>query len=198
MKKILSVFVIMLFAGGALQAQSSFTVAYSMGFGTGDLGDFVSQASFRGANIEFRKMVQPNIGIGLTFGWNVFYEELTRESYTVGTSTLTGKQFRYSNNFPMLLGANYYFSPGEKFNPFVGLGVGTIYTRRNTDMNLYTMEQEAWNFALAPEVGFLYNLTDGAAINVSGRYNHGFKAGNELDSDQSYFTLNVGFSFLNN
>jgi len=197
MKKILSIFSIMLVTCGALQAQSNFTVAYSMGFASGDLSDFISQASFRGATMEFRKMVQPNIGVGLTFGWNVFYEELSRESYTAGSSTLTGKQFRYSNHFPMLLGGNYYFSPGEQFNPFVGLGVGTIYTRRNTDMNLYTVEQEAWNFALQPEVGFLYTLTDGAAIYLSGRFNQGFKAGNELESDQSYFTLNVGFSFVN-
>ena len=198
MKKILSIFTIMLVTCGALQAQSTFTVAYSMGFASCDLSDFISQASFRGATMEFRKMVQPNIGVGLTFGWNVFYEELSRESYTVGSSTLTGKQFRYSNHFPMLLGGNYYLSPGEQFNPFVGLGIGTIYTRRNTDMNLYTLEQEAWNFALQPEVGFLYTLTDGAAIYVSGRYNQGFKAGNELDAAQSYFTLNVGFSFVNN
>ena len=98
----------------------------------------------------------------------------------------------------MLVGADYYFSPGEKFNPFAGLGIGTIYTRRNTDMNLYTVEQEAWNFALQPEVGFLYSLTDGAAIIVAGRFNQAFKAGNELDGAQSFFTLNVGFSFTNN
>lgn len=197
MKKILAVFAITLVTFGALKAQTNFSISYSMGFGTGDVADFISNASFRGANIEFRSMVQPNIGVGLTFGWNVFYEELSRDTYTVGPSSLTGKQYRYSNHFPMLLGANYYLSPGEKFNPFVGLGIGTIYTRRNTDMNLYTMEQEAWNFALAPEVGFLYSLTDGAAVYVSGRYNSGFKAGNELDAAQSYFTLNVGFTFAN-
>jgi|SRR5688572_16981583 len=197
MKKLLPILAIILVTCGALNAQSNFTVAYSMGFAAGDLADFVSQASFRGATMEFRKMVQPNVGVGLTFGWNVFYEELSRESYTVGASTLTGKQFRYSNHFPMLLGGTYYLSPGEKFNPFVGLGIGTIYTRRNTDMNLYTVEQEAWNFALQPEVGFLYSVTDGAALFVSGRFNQAFKAGNELDSDQSFFTLNVGFSFMN-
>ena len=198
MKKILSIFAIMVVTCGALQAQSNFNISYSMGFATGDLADYISNASFRGASIEFRKMVQPNVGVGLTFGWNVFYEELSRDSYTSGQSTLTGKQFRYSNHFPMLVGADYYFSPGEKFNPFAGLGIGTIYTRRNTDMNLYTVEQEAWNFALQPEVGFLYSLTDGAAIIVAGRFNQAFKAGNELDGAQSFFTLNVGFSFTNN
>jgi len=198
MKKISTVLAIMFVTYGAVHAQTNFTMSYSMGFATGDVADFISKPSFRGANIEFRSMVQPNIGVGLTFGWNVFYESIARDTYTVGPSSLTGKQYRYSNHFPMLLGANYYLSPGETFNPFVGLGIGTIYTRRNTDMNLYTMEQEAWNFALAPEAGFLYSLTDGAAVYVSARYNAGFKAGNELDAAQSYFTLNVGFTFANN
>ncbi len=197
MKKILAIFAITLVTVGALKAQTNFNLTYSMGFATGDVVDFISNASFRGANIEFRSMVQPNIGVGLTFGWNVFYEEIARDTYTVGPSSLTGKQFRYSNHFPMLLAADYYLSPGEKFNPFVGLGIGTIYTRRNTDMNLYTVEQEAWNFALAPEAGFQYALTDGAAVLVYLRYNSGFKAGNELDAAQSYLTLNVGFSFAN-
>lgn len=198
MKKIFSITAIMFLTCAALYGQSNFNITYSMGFATGDLADYISQPSFRGATMEFRKMVKPNIGVGLTFGWNVFYEEMSRESYSMGSSTLTGKQFRYSNNFPMLLGANYYFSPDEKFNPYVGMGIGTIYTRRNTDMNLYTVEQEAWNFALVPEVGFLYSLSDGAAILVAGRFNQGFKAGNELDAAQTYFTLNVGFSFVNN
>ena len=129
MKKLLSIFAITLVTYGALHAQSNFTMTYSMGFASGDLADFISQPSFRGATIEFRKMVNPNVGVGMTFGWNTFYEEISRESYTAGSSTLTGKQFRYSNNFPILLAGNYYLSPGEKFNLFVGLGIGTIYTR---------------------------------------------------------------------
>ena len=72
----------------------------------------------------------------------------------------------------------------------------TIYTRRNTDMNLYTVKQEAWNFALQPGIGFQYMLSDGAALLIAGRFNQGFKAGNDLTSAQSYFTLNVGFAFI--
>lgn len=196
MKKIYYSLFLLLMAAGVAQAQDNFAFTYSMGFGVGDLSNFISQPSFRGANIEFRKAVQPNIGVGLTVGWNVFYESLDKDTYTYNNSSLTGKQYRYSNHVPMLLSTDYYFKPGEKFNPFVGLGIGTIYTRRNTDMNLYTVKQEAWNFALQPGVGFQYMLSDGAALLIAGRFNQGFKAGNDLTSAQSYFTLNVGFAFI--
>ena len=199
MKKIFLTLVFGLLAVVALHAQGNIvSFTYSVGFGVGDLSDFISKPSWRGANFDFRKLVQPNVGVGLSVGWNVFYEEMAKGTYEYGPSALTGKQFRYSNHVPMLASATYYLKPGETFNPFVGLGIGTIYTRRNTDMNLYTIEQEAWNFALQPEVGFLYQLNDGAAATVSGKFNQGFKAGQELTEAQSFFTLNVGFAFTSN
>ena len=197
MKKIFLTFALGLLLIGGLKAQTNSVVAltYSMGFGSGDMGDFISQPSFRGANFEFQKMVAPKIGVGTSIGWNTFYQALNKDSYSYGNSTLTGKQYRYSNNVPLLATATYYFKPGEKINPFVGLGIGVIYTRRNTDMNLYTLEQEAWNFALQPQVGFLYSMGDQASLIVSGKFNQGFAAGSELTESQSYFTLNIGFAF---
>jgi len=197
MKKILLSLLVSFFAVSALQAQNNATFSYSMGFASGDLADFINQPSFRGFSFDFRKLVTPNVGVGFNLGWNVFYDEPGKDSYTFGNSTLTGKQYRYSNHVPLLVSGTYYLSPGETFNPFVGLGIGTIYTRRNTDMSSYTVEQEAWNFALQPEVGFLYYLNDETALTVSGKFNQGFQAGSELTEAQSFFSLNLGFTFVN-
>lgn len=198
MKKIVLLVSFCLISVGALFAQSNTTFTYSMGFGTGDLGDFIQQPSFRGVNLDFRKMVQPNVGVGFSIGWNVFYEEKADDTYSLGNSTLSGKQYRYSNHIPMMVNGAYFLKPGETLNPFVSLGIGTMYTRRNTDMNLYTVEQEAWNFLLQPEFGVQYLVNDATAITVSGKFNYGFKAGSELDAAQSFFALNVGFSFIGN
>lgn len=197
MKKIFTIIAFSFLSMGAIVAQSTFTTSYSVGFATGDLTDFVTKPSFRGIAFDYRNMIQPNVGLGFTLGWNVFYEEMGRATYTLDNQSLTGKQYRYSNHIPMLVSASYYLKPGEDLNPFVGLGIGTIYTRRNTDMNLYTLEQEAWNFALTPEVGFQFSVDDATAITVSGKYFYGFQAGSELSGAQSYFALNVGFSFVN-
>src|SRR6187551_2110938 len=199
MKKILLTLAIGLITVGALHAQGGNVAAfsYSVGFGTGDLGDFISKPSFRGFNFDYRRMVTANIGVGTSLGWNVFYEELPKGTYTLGNESLTGKQFRYSNNVPMLASVSYYLKPGETISPFFGLGIGTIYTRRNTDMNLYTIEQEAWNFGLQPEVGFQYLFNDATAGTISVKFNQGFKAGNELKSAQSFISLNFGLTFIN-
>ncbi len=195
MKKIIFIISFCFISVGALVAQSNTTFSYSIGFPVGDLSDFVQEASWRGITLDYRKMVNPNVGVGFSVGWNVFYEALDKATYTLDNVSLTGKQYRYSNHVPMYINPTYYLKPGETMNPFFSLGIGTIYTKRNTDMNLYTIEQEAWNFALAPEVGFNYAIDDATALSVSGKLNYGFKAG-EIESDQSFFTLNVGFTFI--
>lgn len=197
MKKILTL-ISFCFLSGVLFAQSNITFNYSIGFPVGNLSEFTQKTSFRGATLDFRKMVQPNIGVGFSVGWSVFYEELAKDTYTLDNASFTGKQYRYSNHVPMMINPTYYLKPGESLNPYVSLGIGTMYTRRNTDMNLYTLEQEAWNFLLQPEVGLQYLLNDAFAVNISGKFNYGFKAGNEIDAAQSFFTLNIGFTLLAN
>lgn len=197
MKKQLLTFFILLCAGISASAQSSsFSFQYSMGFGVGDVGDFISSPSFRGATLEWRKYVQPNVTVGIETGWNVFYKALPSDTYTSGNTSLTGKQYRYQNQVPLLAAANYFLKTDEKLKPFVGLGLGTMYSRRNTDMSLYTIEQEAWHFALRPEVGLLYSMSDVTAAYLGVKYYTGFTAG-DFDKSQSYLAINVGFVFGN-
>jgi outer membrane protein len=194
MKKIfIVIFVVATFAAAPSIAQSSFSIQYSMGFGNGDVKNFISSASFRGAALEYRYHIQPKLSVGADIGWNTFYERRAFDTYTSGTVSLSGVQYRYINAMPIYAAVNYYFKPDEKINPFVGLGVGTLYTKRNTDMNLYTLENTVWAFALRPEAGVLVNANPGLDIVLAGKYNYGFAAGG-LDP-QSYFTFNIGLVF---
>ena len=190
-------FIIALFllSASVSHAQRSRTyMTYAVGFGTGDLGDFISQPSWRGASLDFYSMINPNVGIGGSAAWNVFYEEKDFDIYTDGTASLSGKQYRYHNQLPLLANFNYYLQPEAKLVPFIGLGTGVMYTRRNTDMNIYTIEQDAWNFTLAPQAGFEVNNSFSSALTVMVKYYNGFAAG-DFEKGQSYITLNLGWVF---
>jgi len=198
MKKIL--FIVFLFSGSVVLAQGNLTsLQYSVGFGTGDLNSFISKPSFRGFTFDYRKLVQPNIGVGVEAGWNVFYEEkgfATYEGEINGQPwKLTSKQWRYNNQFPLLFATDYYLSPDEQINPFVGLGIGTMYSLRNTDVGTVTLEQDAWHFALRPEFGIMVEANPEFSFSVTAKYYYGFEAG-DLPA-QSYFALNFGFVFGN-
>lgn len=193
MKKIfiLTIFSVLAFTASA---QTNLTMlTYSIGFGTGDMHDYIAPASFRGMTFDYRKMINPEVGIGVDFGWNVFYDELADDVYSYNNVTLSGKQWRYSNHFPMLAVADYFINQGEPLSGYAGLGVGTMYTLQNTDMSTYTFERDAWHFTVMPEAGIIMQTAGGAAFTVGAKYYYGFEA-SDLPA-QGYVSLNVGMVF---
>lgn len=194
MKKIfLAILLTSFIASLTTNAQESlFSVQYSVGFPVGNLKDFNSSASFRGINFEYRYMVQPTVSIGLETGYNLFYNRLDYDTYTQGTRSLSGIQYRYTHAVPVLATADYYLKPDANFNPFVGLGIGTMYVNRDLDMGMFTLENDDWQFVLRPQVGAVISL-QGFDFMLAAKYMSGFKS-NELDAT-NYFTLNIGLIF---
>jgi outer membrane protein len=193
MKKIFIITIFSVIAISAFSQGNLTALQYSMGFGTGDMHDFISAVSFRGFTIDYRHLVQPNVGVGFDLSWNVFYDELPDDVYESGNVTISGKQWRYSNHFPMLVAADYYYQPGSTVSGFAGLGLGTMYSLQNTDMGTYTLERDAWHFVLRPEIGVLLKAAPGVGFTVNTKYYYGFKAG-DLPA-QGFVTINVGFVF---
>lgn len=180
---------------GLVKAQGGYTaIHYVMSFGSGDLGDYISKPSFRGAVFEYQRNINKNVSAGIEFGWNVFYEKKDYNTYTIEPASLSGVQYRYSNNFPMLVTAEFNLKPDDFVKPYANLGIGTMYTLRNTDMGVWTLEEKAWHFALKPEIGILIEISTNAAFKIAGKYYVGFASG-DLDT-QSYFAISGGFAFL--
>ncbi len=195
MKKILFVAVFSMLAVTAFSQTSLTSIQYSVGFGTGDMNKYISAVSWRGFTFEYRNMVNSNVGVGLEMGWNVFYQEMPDDVYENGRITYAGKQWRYSNHWPVLAAADYFMEMDGRITPYAGLGIGTMYSLQNTDMGMYTFEKDAWHFALRPELGLMIEPSPGVAVNLVGKYYYGLKAG-DLPA-QGYFTINFGFVFVN-
>lgn len=195
MKKIFALAIFCSFMGiNVLFSQEGrFTISYDMSFGLGDLGDFISEPSFRGATAQYRNNLSDNISVGVDVGWNVFYERKDYESYTSGSISLSGIQYRYQNEIPIFLSADYMLTTDNNIKPYAGLGIGTIYCERITDMGIWRLEENPWQFAMKPEIGMLYELSGGKALQLALRYNYGFKT-EELEG-QGYLTIGVGFAF---
>jgi opacity protein-like surface antigen len=171
MKKIFFVLLLTgVIAATQAKAQESFySIQYSMGFGMGDLKEFNESASFRGMSLEYRYMMQPSIGVGLETGYNLFYDRMDYATYTQGTQSLSGIQYRYTHAVPVLAAFDYYLKPDTQVNPFIGLGVGTLYTYRDLDMGMFTMESDVWQFALRPQVGAIIS-TPAADLIIGAKY----------------------------
>jgi outer membrane protein len=190
---VLAIFCSLVSLPGVFSQESHFAIQYDMGFGTGDLGEFISKPSFRGASAQYRYAVTEQILVGVDVAWNVFYEEKEYDSYTAGTMTLSGKQYRYQNQVPLLVSADYIFTRDNAVKPYAGLGLGTMYSERATDMGTWRLLENPWHFALKPEIGLMYDMSPGTAFKLSARYYTGFGSG-DLET-QSYFTISAGFAF---
>jgi hypothetical protein len=177
-----------------VRAQQSYTsIQYQIGFGMGDLGDYISNTSFRGVSIEYHGYINDNVSAGAEVGWNVFYERKDYDTYSAGTESVSGIQYRYSNHIPILVTGEYSLRPGEKLNPYINLGIGTMYSRRKTDMGQFYLQEEAWHFALKPEIGLIYDLSFNAGFKIGAKYYTGFAAG-DLET-QSYLAISAGLIF---
>jgi len=196
MKKliVIAVFAIFICSKNAYSQQPGYwSFQYAIGFGTGDLGEYISAPSFRGGLIEYRKAIKDNVLAGVDVGWNVFYEKKDADTYTSGTEALSGVQYRTQNAIPMLLSAEYFLSTENPLKPYVGFGIGTMYLERSTDMGQWRIQENPWSFAIKPELGFLYEMSFSTSFKLAAKYYNGFKTG-QLDN-QGYFSLSAGFAF---
>lgn len=171
-----------------------YSLQYSVAYPMGDLNDFISKTSFRGFSMEFRKMVNDHVLAGLEFGWNVFYAKMENATESEGTITLTGTQFRYLSSFPMLVEVGYSTKSSEQLSPYALLGIGTIYHRSRLDVGIWEFSNEAWHFALKPEVGLIYKLGADAGVLLNVKYYDAFKTSDTKAI--TYLTTNLGFIWI--
>ena len=198
MKHFYIILFLMVSSISAALAQDGYTsLHYDVGFGLGKTSDFISKPSFRGIGFDYRKMVNPNIGVGVSFAWSTFYERKDDDTYTLpdGSATLSGVQFRYLNVLPFHLNFNYYLGgEGETVRPFLGLGVGTVYSEKKTQMGQYANTTQTWHFSLQPEVGVLYEVQPDVSVFIAGKFTTPFDNGSVVA--MPFLSMNVGLAWM--
>jgi hypothetical protein len=173
------------------KGQVSCLESYPISFPMGGLHSYIGNVSFRGFDFEVDKKSGPLSAATLEAGWNVFYQHEVQKTYTDGTVSITGVQYRYVNAVPIIAGGKMYFPTGSKaVRPYAGLGLGTLYANRRTDFGLYRIVSEAWQFCIRPELGLQFNMGGGQALIIGAKYYWAFDAG-ELDA-QPYLSVNIG------
>lgn len=197
MKKLLIAFALLstVFPFSKLSAQddSYFNMYYCMGLPTGKFNDYISTYSWRGFGMEYRAEEGDKLMVGIRAEWNTFYEAMDYGTYESGTQSISGKQYRYTNAFPMAVTPSYYKDFNETARLTLGCGIGTTYLMRDTDFGIYRIENNTWQFLLAPEATFTFDLDASRALYVGVRYNNNFNS-NDLDG-QSFLQFNIGLSY---
>jgi hypothetical protein len=167
---------------------------YSMGFTTGNLHDYVAESSFRGFDFAALWPVYKSLYLGAAFGYNLFYERVDRDTYSLSDrSAVTAQLYRYSDYWTTSLATRYYFmEPDSAVRAYAGLRIGVASVLNTTLVADLAFQDDPMGFLLAPEAGVLLRLNPAISGAVSALYNFSTASSAGYDS-LSYLALQVGF-----
>jgi hypothetical protein len=158
--------------------------------------------SWRGISGQVRLFLKPSLSLGLYSGLQVFHG-VTAETIAIdlkGTyqGAITGKQFRYINSVPIMLGLHYYTAKDYHTQAFFGLNAGAIGIEEKVNIGTFSLKDLSWHFGVAPEIGITMPLGYNSSITVSLKYNYAFSGSRSFSgssSAYSYLSLSIGFGY---
>jgi hypothetical protein len=178
----------------ASQAQVGMgAVTWNVSDGLGDTGDFISDISYIGFGIEGRSYIAKSFTIGVEFSWQVWDEQST-DAIEIEGGTLTGKQFRYINAFPMLATLDLYAGEIHNFRMFLGVGVGAYYIMKRLQIGLANLEDKDWFFGGGPEFGFLIPWNEVYFL-ASARMNYAVRNFSDTEDAEMWWTAKIGVAY---
>jgi hypothetical protein len=160
------------------QYGNEFSLGYNFSIPLPDSKDFVSNASYAGFELKGKRYINPNMSVNLTMGWNLFFEE-SNELISLKNADVSGKQNRYINTMPMLLGVQYYVG-NNKSRPYVGLNTGLLYSSRKLQIGIYEETNIKWRLMLQSEAGCIININRSSDISFGISYSYAFPAESEI------------------
>jgi outer membrane protein len=192
-----TLFLGLLLASTSAMAQGSFfLLRYQTGVPVGSFRDYIQRTSWTGLNLGLRVVPSSGFAVGLDMAWQGFEERKDFDTYTFGTASVSGVQFRYQNTFQFSAQAEYFLTDGHDLMPYVSLGAGGLRIRRTTQFGLFEVNEDPWQFMLKPGFGCTYYLNQNAEMLLGIDYTVGFRS-RDLEG-QSYLGFNLGFVFRTN
>lgn len=158
---------------------------------TGNTADFIGVTSARSGNIEYFMMSDSRLGFGGEIGFTSLFEKKPGETFTSGTLSITGTQFRYHNMVPIMPAAIYFFNEPGPIRPFVSLGAGVILNTQRIELGIFQERTSSIQIGIRPELGSIFQVNEYVAIKLSGKY-YNTLGGSKLPA-QSALGINLGF-----
>lgn len=180
----------------AQSRQDWFGLTWDLAVPTGKTKDFVSDLGYIGFSVEVWTFAKPNISTGFVAGWQNIYGE-TDEIIQIENVTISGKQVRYIDFVPILIGARYNFGNRDyRIRPFVGIKAGTYWIKQRMEIGTgEVVFSKEWHLGLAPEVGVTFFTTSMDLYGfVSADYNYAFSRNDSIDF--SYLGFSIGLVYV--
>lgn len=195
----------MLIAGSSFAQQGEFrlTASYAAAIPLGSFKDnVVSKTSFRGVDVNLLYGITPQLSVGLTTGYQDFYEKFPRQVYKLEDgSDISAVISNSVQQIPFLATARYDFTTTGLIRPYALAGVGGQLVLNRQFLGEYTNDNtNRFVFAARPEAGIYIPFGKDAhtGINLGAYYNYvPYNKGGIDNMNSVGIKLGIGFPMRN-
>ncbi len=176
-------------------------LGYNISAPTGSFkNDFIEKTSFRGAIGEISYAFNPKFSLGLSSGFQDYYQKYPREVYSTGPNEEISAVITNSMQIIPVL-AKGTFSPAGSINaavkPYVSLGAGVNLVNYEQYLGEFPSSNSSAVFAAQAGAGFMVPLSrtnDNTAFKIGANYNYSPYNDNGI-SNLNTVNFNAGVRF---
>lgn len=169
--------IIILLACPALHAQDQLQITggYNINIPTGSFKDYITHPGYKGFNVGLAYPINNQLSVGLSFGYNDYYQKYPRQVYDDGKGNAVSAVVSNSvQQVPLLLTANYTLVKKGFIRPYIGAGAGVDFVTFDQYLGEFDDPKTRTKWALKGEAGFYIPLSSysSTAIKIGGSYNY--------------------------
>ena len=117
--------------------------------------EYANVASGWGMNFEGGYYIIPKMSLGLFVSYHTNNKYIGEQVLHLSdTESLYTDQQHSIYQVPFGITSRWRFIEDRMFEPYIGVKLGAMYTRMESDTQVYTYYQDRWGFNVQPEIGF--------------------------------------------
>ena len=117
--------------------------------------EYANVASGWGMNFEGGYYIIPKMSLGLFVSYHTNNKYIGEQMLRLSdTESLYTDQQHSIYQVPFGITSRWRFIEDRMFEPYIGVKLGAMYTRMESDTQVYTYYQDRWGFNVQPEIGF--------------------------------------------
>jgi len=177
MKYVLIAVALIIGTATAAQAQHDlqFNINYNVNIPSGSFRDLITNPAYKGFTAGLAYPVNDQLRIGLSFGYNDYYQKYPRQTYSEGAgSDISAVVSNSVQQIPVLATVDYTLLKKGFIRPYVGAGAGINFINFDQYLGEFDDPHSSARLALRGEAGILIPLStySTTALRIGGSYNY--------------------------
>jgi opacity protein-like surface antigen len=150
-------------------------IGYNVNFPTGAFRNLITNPAYKGFTAGLAYPVNDQLSVGLSLGYNDFYQKYPRQVYNQGKgSDISAVVSNSVQQSPMMITANYALVKKGFIRPYIGGGAGVNFINFDQYLGEFDNPHSSAKLALSGEAGVFIPLSQfsSTALKIGAIYNY--------------------------